>query len=201
MSAARPSAWHRCGATVKPWPSAVLRLAGHGGRQVTAAFAALGQQLLAGPATRRRLEALFGVCDPTTNPLDSLDNQNEFTQDLAGLFGVQENDPSCTDPYCNIDKVGLAWQGGACQAALTPATSPSHAASTDVRGHAQQRRRVPAGAAGRRGGHLARPHVSQRVARHHAGGAHQHHPGRGRRPHLVPCSRWGVGVAWVFAGG
>ena len=60
---------------------------------------------MAGAASQRNLEALFNVCDQNSNPLDSLDNQNEFTMGLANLFPVQENDPSCTDPLCNIEKV------------------------------------------------------------------------------------------------
>jgi hypothetical protein len=73
--------------------------------QVEEAFTELGTQLLAGAAAQRTLEALFNVCDPTLNPLESTVNQNEFTMDLANLFPVQENDPSCTDPLCNIAKV------------------------------------------------------------------------------------------------
>lgn len=75
---------------------------------VQEAFAAIGVQLLTGSAARRLLEAQFNVCDPTTNPLDSIDNQNEFVQGLSGLFPVQGNDPSCTSPLCNIALVCAA---------------------------------------------------------------------------------------------
>lgn len=68
---------------------------------VEAAFAAVGISLGSADA-RRSLEKQFNLCDQA--PLESTDNQAEFTQALQGAFPVQENDPSCAASGCNIKK-------------------------------------------------------------------------------------------------
>lgn len=68
---------------------------------VSMAFAAVGAGLASADG-RRDLEKQFNLCD--TAPLDTAENQAEFTEALMGAFPVQENDPSCSSPACNIEK-------------------------------------------------------------------------------------------------
>eukprot|EP01031_Cornospumella_fuschlensis_P033113 gene33113-40055_t len=52
---------------------------------------------------RRYLEKTFNFCKPLT--LDNEQNQEAFAGDGVVYLPVQSNDPSCSDPYCNIKSI------------------------------------------------------------------------------------------------
>lgn len=64
-------------------------------------YAEVGEMLL-DPSSQATLEADFNVCPGS---LENKDNWVVFTETLGGLLPVQENDPACTTPVCNIDAV------------------------------------------------------------------------------------------------
>lgn len=67
------------------------------------AYVALGQ-LLQDSNGVREVEKRFNVCGGP-GVLDNEDNVYQFMQGAStGLFGVQENDPNCQEPICNIQK-------------------------------------------------------------------------------------------------
>lgn len=69
---------------------------------VNSTFEELGAQLQSASG-RRQLEALFHVCGQ--NALDVFENQQQLLQNLFDVFPVQSNDPTCTQPGCNIQQV------------------------------------------------------------------------------------------------
>lgn len=60
-------------------------------------------------AGRRFLEEAFGLCSSERDfPLENIRNLELFAGDGVIALNVQENDPACTEPYCNIAKICTA---------------------------------------------------------------------------------------------
>lgn len=69
--------------------------------QVTNAFDSLGQ-LLKDSSNFPALVQKFNICNP--NAFENEANIPVFAGAISGMFDVQDNDPSCTSEYCNIEK-------------------------------------------------------------------------------------------------
>ncbi|KNC46087.1 prolylcarboxypeptidase [Thecamonas trahens ATCC 50062] len=70
-----------------------------------AGYAAVGEMLAGSAAQRAQLASEFGVCSGAASSLDDKANWVVFTESLGGLLPVQENDPACTTPVCDIASV------------------------------------------------------------------------------------------------
>mmetsp|Transcript_39364 Transcript_39364/g.47725 ORF Transcript_39364/g.47725 Transcript_39364/m.47725 type:complete len:538 (-) Transcript_39364:26-1639(-) len=74
------------------------------GDAIKKAFMLIGEELTVS-TSRRSLELTFNVCKSEKQPLDHVNEQMIFTENLAGVFPVQENDPACTQEACNIRSI------------------------------------------------------------------------------------------------
>jgi len=69
---------------------------------VTASFESLGARLDS-EAGQRSLEGTFNVCE--AGSLGEEENWQGFSEEFWGLFPLQDNDPSCSEPLCDYNRI------------------------------------------------------------------------------------------------